>query len=232
MKKLYDKSEIWFAVVWIIIYVVAMGNLRNQFGDDSPFSLLGLSVIAVCITVFMLKNRLTQKYGFNRVRNCLKYLFFIPFILLISVNFWAGISVHYPMPNQIFAVLNMALVGYIEEVIFRGFLFKAIEKSNVTRAIIISAVTFGAGHIINLLTGQATVDTVLQMIYAIAIGFAFVMVFHKSKSLIPCIVTHSLIDITSKFAAESTKTLEYATVIFILIVAGGYAFYLSRKKAL
>lgn len=33
----------------------------------------------------------------------------------------------------------------------------------------------------------------------IAIGFAFVMVFYKSGSLIPCIITHSLVDITSKF---------------------------------
>ena len=35
MKKFYEKSEIWFAVMWIIIYVVVMGNLRNNFGDDS-----------------------------------------------------------------------------------------------------------------------------------------------------------------------------------------------------
>ncbi len=41
----------------------------------------------------------------------------------------------------------------------------------------ISAVTFGVGHIVNLLTGHGSVDTVLQMGYAIAIGFAFVMCF-------------------------------------------------------
>lgn len=27
MKKFYEKSEIWFAVTWIIIYVVVMGNI-------------------------------------------------------------------------------------------------------------------------------------------------------------------------------------------------------------
>ena len=35
MKQLYEKSEITFAIVWIVLYVVIMGNLRN-LGDVSP----------------------------------------------------------------------------------------------------------------------------------------------------------------------------------------------------
>ena len=229
MKTFYEKSEIWFAVVWIIIYVVVMGNLRNNFGDGSPVSLIGLGIIAAVLTVFIAKNKLTQKYGLTGVHDAKKYLFFIPLLLIISVNFWSGISPHYDGLNQIIAVVNMALVGYIEEIVFRGLLFKAIEKNNVKRAIIISAVTFGAGHIINLLTGQATVDTILQIVYAIAIGFAFVLVFYRSKSLIPCIVTHSLIDITSKFSADTSTTMDYIIAVFIIIVAGGYTIYLAKQ---
>ncbi len=230
MKKFYEKSEIWFAVVWIIVYVVVMGNLRNNFGDGSPVSLIGLGLIAAVLTVFIVKNKLTQKYGLTSVHDAKRYLFFIPLLLLVSVNLWSGISLHYDGMSQIFAVLNMALVGYIEEIVFRGLLFKAIEKNNVKRGIIISAVTFGAGHIINLLTGQATVDTVLQIVYAIAIGFAFVMVFYRSKSLIPCIVTHSLIDITSKFSGVTSSAMDYIVAVFIIIVAGGYALYLAKRK--
>ena len=53
MKKFYEKSAIWFAVTWIIIYVMVMGNLRNNFGDESPYSLLGVLIIAAILTVFM-----------------------------------------------------------------------------------------------------------------------------------------------------------------------------------
>jgi hypothetical protein len=38
----------------------------------------------------------------------------------------------------------------IEEVIFRGFLFKALQKDKLSVAIIVSSVTFGFGHIVNL----------------------------------------------------------------------------------
>ena len=233
IKKFYHKSEIWFAVTWIVIYVVVMGNLRNNFGDESPYSMLGVLIIAAILTVFIAKNRLTEKYGLICCADGKKFLYFIPFVLLCTVNLWFGISMHYDPYHQIIAVITMILVGYVGEIIFRGLLYKAIEKDNVKQAIIISAVTFGAGHIVNLLTGHGSVDTVLQMAYAIAIGFAFVMCFYKSGSLIPCIITHSMIDLTSKFSnhnisEQAEQYWNYGATVFIIFVAGAYALYLRK----
>lgn len=45
----------------------------------------------------------------------------------------------------------MINIGFLEEIIFRGILYKSIEKDNKKLAIIISSVTFGIGHIVNLL---------------------------------------------------------------------------------
>lgn len=235
MKKFYEKSEKSFAIICIIIYVVVMANLRNNFGDESPYSLLALLIIAGVLTLFIIKNKLIEKYGLVPWTDSKKYLYFIPFILLCTVNLWFGISLHYDWYHQIFAVIAMALVGYVEEIIFRGLLYKAIEKDNVTQAIIISAVTFGIGHIVNLFTGQASMDTILQIIYAIAIGFSFVMCFYKSGSLIPCIITHSIIDMTSKFSSQNVSNQaavywNYGGSVFIILVAGGYALYLCKAK--
>lgn len=229
MKKAYEKNELWFAITWIIIYVVVMGNLRGNLGDDSPFTALALFIIAAVLTIFIVKNELAKKYGFTGVPDAKRYLYYIPFVLLCSVNFWFGVSMHYEMPYQIFAIVSMALVGYVEEIVFRGFLFRAIEKDSETQAIIITAVTFGAGHIVNLLTGHAGLETWLQIAYAIAIGFAFAMFFYKSGSLIPCIITHSAIDVASRFSGESSQTQDIIAAVFLIIVAGGYALYLHWK---
>lgn len=233
MKKFYEKSEIWFAVTWIIVYVVVMGNLRNNFGDESMYSMLAALVIAVALTVFMFKNKLTEKFGLILWTDSRKYLYFVPFILLCTVNLWFGVSLHYSIGQQIIAVITMALAAYVEEIIFRGLLFRAIEKDSVKQAIVISAVTFGAGHIVNLLTGQGSLDTFFQMGYAIAIGFAFVMVIYKSGSLVPCIITHAIVNMTSKFSnhniSEQAETLwGYGSFLFIVLVAGGYALYLRK----
>ena len=131
---------------------------------------------------------------------------------------------------QVFAVLSMLLIGYIEEVIFRGFLFKAlIPKDGIVVSVIISAVTFGIGHIVNLFAGQANLETVIQVFFAIAWGFIFTMVFYKSGSLIPCIIAHSLVDAFSKFAAEdASMTIAWIYMAATIVIAIGYCLYLKR----
>lgn len=231
----YKKSEIGFAIAWIVIYVAVVGNLRNQFGDASIYTLLGLAAIAAGLTLFLARTGLWKKYGIVRVSGSRNYLYFLPFVLLCTVNLWFGIVPHFDLPHQIIAIAVMGLVGYVEEMIFRGLLFRAIEKENVTRAIIISAVTFGVGHIVNLLFGETSMDTVLQVFYAVAIGFSFMMAFYKSGSLIPCILTHSVFDIASTFSnptlsAQAERILNLGGTVFLIVVAGGYSLYLSKVK--
>ncbi|MCQ2554788.1 MAG: CPBP family intramembrane metalloprotease [Clostridia bacterium] len=231
MKKLYEKSEIWFAVGWIMIYVIVMGNMRANFGESSVLSLLALILIAGAITVFIFKNNLSEKYGLERgnLKGC---LFFIPFVLLSFVNLIAGVKMHYTGSDMVTALLLMALVGYVEELIFRGLLFKAMEKDNLRSAVIVTALTFGAGHIINLFTGQIAFETLLQIVYAVAIGFAFVAAFIKTGSLIPCIVTHSLVDMTSLFSGEFSRTMDILISVVITLVMVIYGCWLLKEKKL
>ena len=55
-------------------------------------------------------------------------------------------------------------------------------NENVKRAIIVSAVTLGIGHIVNLLNGAELIPTLMQICYAISLGYLFVIIFYKSKS--------------------------------------------------
>jgi membrane protease YdiL (CAAX protease family) len=99
----------------------------------------------------------------------------------------------------------MLCVGFLEEVIFRGFLFRAMEKDGVRSAIIVSSVTFGIGHIVNLINGSGAtlIPNLCQVVSAIAIGFLFVIIFYRGKSLIPCVLAHQFINVSSFFANES-----------------------------
>ncbi len=125
------------------------------------------------------------------------------------------------------------MTGFIEEMIFRGFLFRfLLKKDPAPVAITISAVTFGIGHIVNLFTGQTSLETVIQVFYAIAWGFIFTVVFYKSGSLLICIIAHSLNNAFSKFNAESEDmTLVYIYMGASIVTAIIYCAYLSRKPA-
>lgn len=228
MRKLYEKNEILFAVLWILVYCFTTIPIRGNLGDESIWMTIVLLAIAVGVTVFVKKNHLEEKYGLKGwPRNTKKYLFFIPMWILVTGNLWGGFGIAYDGMGQVFAVLSMLLIGYVEEVIFRGFLFKAlIPKDGIKLAIIISSVTFGIGHIINLFAGQASLETVIQVFFAIAWGFIFTFVFYKCQSLFPCIIAHSLVDAFSKFANEAnsymTGWIYMGVTILIAIVYGIY----------
>ncbi len=230
MKKLFEKKDLMFAILWIIVYCAVSIPIRGELGDESPVMMIGLAIIAAGIFVFVKKLGLEEKYGLKKWDGKAgDYLFFIPMLILMTGNLWGGFGVAYDGISQIFAVISMLLIGFIEEMIFRGFLFRALLKRDpVPIAISISAVTFGIGHIVNLLAGQGGSESLVQVIFAIAWGFLFTFVFYKSGSLWICITVHGLVDVFSKFAAHEGNS-DYIYVIATIVISAVYCFYLSRK---
>ncbi len=231
MRKLYEKDEILFAVFWILVYCFTTIPIRGGLGDESIWMTIVLLVIAAGATVFIKKNHLEKKYGLTGwPRNTKRYLFFIPMWILVTGNLWGGFGIAYDGMGQVFTVISMLLIGYVEEVIFRGFLFKAlIPKDGIKLAIIISSVTFGIGHIVNLFAGQASLETVIQVFFAISWGFIFTFVFYKCQSLFPCIIAHSLVNAFSKFANESNSyMISWIYMGATILIAIVYGIYLAK----
>ncbi len=255
MKKLYEKSELSFALAWIGLYVVVM-NIALQFCggfDDLASKTAGqvlVPVICICVlavlsTVWIMRNGLSKKYGLCRFKGNLKqFLFFVPLILVSCINLKNGLGLNAPLSVTLLMMVNLAVGGYVEEIIFRGFLFRAMTKDNLRSAIIVSAVTFGAGHIVNLANTADTLGVLLQVCYAIMIGFMYTLIVHKGGSLWPCIASHMFVNGSSTFALEqgpfsdliaavfgqaSTDLVQICSSVFIMVVSGGYALWLWGK---
>ncbi len=83
-------------------------------------------------------------------------------------------------------------------------MFEAIAKENVKKAIIISSLTFGLRPLLNLVNGSGAelVENLFQVTGAISIGFLFVILYYRGRSILPCVITHSLINMTSVFAKQ------------------------------
>ena len=230
MWKIYEKQPVWFAVGWILIYCILAASVRGSFGDESPWMLLCLLAIAAALTAFILANRLGESMGMTRwPKKTGRYLFFLPMWLLTTGNLWGGIAPAGAGWGQVFAVLSMALVGYVEEAIFRGLLFRAMARESLSRAVVISAITFGIGHIVNLLTGQASLETVAQVFFAIAWGFVFTFVYLKSGSLLPGILAHVLVDVFSRFAVQNAA-MDRVYIIATIALGAAYSLWLSRQE--
>ena len=235
LKNLYIKSELGFALMWIVAYVVLASvgdNLSAELGVEKIVTLPVLIAMSAVLFLFVKNNGLAEKYGFCKSQiPSSKMLYYLPLIALITVNLWYGVALNQSLLETMPYILSMFCVGFLEEMIFRGFLFKAMAKEGGKSAVVVSSVTFGIGHIVNLVnsSGAGLISNFLQMVYAIAVGFAFVMIYYKTQSLLPCILTHSIFNGLSAFVNEAAMTpqREIISAIFLTVVAGGYAAYIA-----
>ena len=228
MKKVFEKYETLFCMLLIVLYIIINSLCIQNFGLVDYRSVIINTIFSIGLIILMIILKRTSYYGLTKVINPKKYLYFIPLILIVSINLWNGININNSTTEIIFHILNMINISFIEETIFRGFLFKMMSKDNVKTAIIVSSVTFGIGHIINLFNGADLVPTLMQVCYAISIGYLFVTIFHKSKSLIPCIITHALVNSLSIFNVDNFISI-YISPGFLIIVPVIYAIYINKN---
>ena len=232
MNRLYEKSLLWHALLWIFVYVFG-ASVCSSLGKGEGIKLVFHAVLTLALALWIGRNGLKERFGLCRARfPARRFLWYIPLILIPCVNLAGGLCLNDTATESLFAALSMALVGFLEEVIFRGLLFRALRPNGVRRAMIISAATFGLGHLVNLFNGSggSPFSTGLQVLYAVALGFVFVALFERGGSLWPAILTHSAIDILSVFASEKLQgRVEIVLSVFLILVSAAYAFYLLKK---
>ena len=189
-----------------------------------PYLILGV------LAVFLLKNGLTEQYGLCRSElSAQQHLCYLPLLLMVSVNLWGGVKLNLSLPETVLSMLTMMLVGFLEELIFRGFLFTALRKDSLKVAVIVSSVTFGVGHIVNLLNGAPLGETLLQIVYATAAGFLFTVIFLRGGSLWPCILTHSAVNSLSVIAGPQSTGLQIASAVCLTVVSVLYGIWILKE---
>lgn len=236
MTTLCKKSEIWFAVVLIIVYVVGTSiadGLSEMLGITKSVTFLFHALLSAVIFLWIRRSGLFRKYGLckSSVKPS-RYLYYIPLVLLSTVNLWFGVRMNLPLVETLLYLGSMLFVGFLEEIIFRGFLFRAMAKDGVRSAVIVSSITFGIGHIVNLFNGSGAgiVENLCQIAYAVAFGFLFVLIFYRGGSLVPCIISHSIVNMLSVFVNESavTDTVNIILSLSLCAVVTAYCAVLHR----
>lgn len=229
MKKFFDRQPVWFAVIWIVVYVLAFGNadtISESLGVPKLITVIVGLVLTVVLLLFLRKHGLFPYCGLQKVQGG-RWAWFLPLIAVSTVNFWHGLTVR---EGAVLYLISMVWVAILEEIIFRGLLFRAMEKDGRTAAIIVSSVTFGVGHIVNLLLGAELLSTALQLVEATALGFCFTAIFMVTGSLLPCILSHAFINCTSFFAIDPTPTGRIVTCIIVTVVAVSYGVWLLKRS--
>lgn len=237
MRRLHDESRLWFAMLWIGIYVAGSGfadGISDQLDAPKAITFLFHAGMSLFMLHWLHRQRLMKEYGLCRSGiPKARFLYYIPLIFLSSCNLWYGTANNFPPAETALYIGSMCCVGFLEEMIFRGFLFQALEREGIRMAIAISSITFGLGHIINLFNGSGAdiISNLCQVCSAMAFGFLFVIIFYKGRSMLPCIAAHSIINALSAVGNEAAMTgsTEILTALALCITALGYGLILNRR---
>lgn len=130
MKKLYEKNELRFAIVWIVVYCVlqSLANPLNRAIGVAYAASAGFGILqTVVLAAFIRKNKLQRRYGMCKSPiPARRFLYYVPLVILVTGNLWNGAAVNYSPVETVCRVLCMLCVGFLEEAIFRGFLLVTI----------------------------------------------------------------------------------------------------------
>ncbi len=122
-------------------------------------------------------------------------IFIFCFIITMLLTGYFIINFEYILPPSSWTLLIAITPGLFEEIAARGFMLKSINKKyKETNAIILSAIIFGIAHGVNIFFGAYFLDVLAQIAYAFFGGLALGYLFIKTKSLLPGIILHYLMD--------------------------------------
>lgn len=127
-------------------------------------------------------------------------------------------------------ILLLLFVAVAEELFFRGLLIRELVfryKWRPSLAAGLVSLVFGGLHIVNAFSYATLLYAVVQGICAFALGFDLAAIYCKFRSVLPCVVIHALINITSigldngaRLVLTNTEAFVFLTVAILYFLHG------------
>src|SRR5574344_516534 len=140
------KSELFGVLSRIIVYVIVMSLFESIYADHSE---QGWRVIPTAILLGLLLAGMARSNDFSTLGFTshtplpwCKVLFLLPFIIVATANLWHGAVLRYAPLDTVWYIIAMLCIGFIEEILFRGYLLRLLMKRSSRIAILISSLTF------------------------------------------------------------------------------------------
>jgi uncharacterized protein len=234
-----DRHPYWVAVLLFLttFFMFLVSGVVVTIMKLPPESLyiIAFVLLALICAVLLTKNDWWHEIGFRSpYERRLLWLFWLPFVPVVG-NLLGSISMTDSRQVLLFFVMAI-LSGFVEETIFRGMILRDLLPTGIWRAALISALLFGVMHILNVLSISSPAYALLQVGYAIAIGFGYAALVIRTGTIWPLILAHSLTNFTSFIAAGGAgepgpvtiNEMVLAAVYIVLFSA--YGVYLLRSQ--
>lgn len=216
---------IYFLFQFILIfllsyYYVSNGNDVNLFNDYLSTKQIYIALIVAIIFIPLLINDY-KKYK-KQTNTKINYFYLIILGIILSLiynvfayylNFVLKTSLFDNSNNIAITLLSTGILGpIIEELMFRGIIYNELKsKYSNMKSILITTIFFAIIHI-----------NIIQILYALIIGFILIFVYEKYNNIKAPIILHMASNITTTLflplLIKNNLIINYGIFIFSLIL--------------
>jgi len=210
----------------ILVCIVLGTGAVNAILLEGPLVQVPLvdSVLACTGILVLMRLSWWEKAGYTSWIRWRDVPFFIPPIAVALLSLTSGIPKTAPLTLFAFAALTF-VVGFAEELWFRGLILSSLLPVGILRAAAISAVCFALPHLLNVLGGTwDPAFTVVDTVAAFGLGFTFAALRIRTGSIWPLVGVHALFDFTSIVAIGGVEVHAQSLPLLVTSVAVGGAF--------
>lgn len=221
------KRAILAALGYIAIMAVGMFTIGHVFaityGEPKMVQVLVFFEIALSVYAIFMARRLFGHWhcGFGPV-DWRGMVWMLPNFLVMAALFAAVLRNGTVELSglAVLVVVTTILVGFSEELMFRGVVLRGgLREAGTGRAILISAVLFSLLHSVNMLAFVPFDAMLQQMLLTFVFGLAMACYALRINSLVPVIVFHALWDMVQFLAIIYKADLGQLVMVGIVVNA-------------
>ena len=237
MKTLYATKAVLHSLVWLAIYLV-LNTITDNIAaaraiDFHMVSAIPNLALAIICFWYVKRTGIAEEIGLatKPTERASVMLYYLPLLVLPFMNLLYGINTSLSAVEVALLLAMYSGVGFMEEIIFRGLMFKALDKK-WNRYVVVAFIsfTFAIGHIVSMAAiGQSSIDTVFQIVNALVVGFMFMAVILASGNLTICVVAHILYNFLANISLVG-KTRTEVVVATTVITTLYFVYLVYRAK--
>jgi membrane protease YdiL (CAAX protease family) len=197
----FDKKYKTLAEATLCSFAMMVFSFFIHF--EFPLKLISLS--ALVLTAYLLSHQVQELPGLWS-KTCESVTFMVPFLFSLTgivtgfligllYRWYLGISL---LPDSLhYFVIIAAMIGAVEELIFRGFLQEQVKSINGPFSVLFSTISHTGYKCCLFLSPAAAagIDIPHLALWTFLFGLLFGTIRHLSKSILPSILAHVLFDI-------------------------------------
>ena len=229
------KRSILFKIIGlellIILFYTVNGAYSSIMEPTNPvMQFIGLMPFALGILIYLIVKKKWNVYFFDRRHALTKQglLLILPLVLIIAVIIIGnkGFNTSSIANLILMFIMQIFVVGFIEESFFRGFMLRMLLSKGVKTAVWVTSILFGITHALQLLGGQSIEDTIIQIVYALLVGLMLALLILNKLPIWITILFHGLNNFSNFMGNVEGSMFTAYLIIAIMLV---YTIYLWMR---